>query len=61
MRRMARGAEDFELGPTIVLVDDVIPTLAFEKWLELLDEDEPVDLDLPAAELLAEARDHGEV
>ncbi|MGH9184113.1 MAG: hypothetical protein ACRDZ9_09985 [Acidimicrobiales bacterium] len=58
---MARGAEDFELDPALVLIDDVAITLTFEEWLDLLGGDEPVDLGIPAVELLAEAREHGEV
>lgn len=58
---MVRGAEDFELDPAVVLIDDVAPSLTFEEWLGIVGNDEPVDLGMSAAELLAEAREHGEV
>jgi hypothetical protein len=58
---MARSAEDFELDPAVVPIDDAAPSLTFEEWLNLVAEDDPVDLGVPAAELLAEAREHGEV
>ena len=35
--------------------------MTFEEWLELVATDEPVDLGTSAAELLAEARQSGEV
>lgn len=58
---MARGADDFELDPAVVLIDDGAPSLTFEEWLALLGDDEAVDLGIAAADLLAEARERGEV
>ena len=61
MRPMARGADDFELDPAVVLIDNGAPSLTFEEWLALVGGDEEVDLGIPAADLLAEARERGEV
>lgn len=59
---MARPAEDFEIDPVIVPIEDEEPsTMTFEEWLDLVATDEPVDLGTSAAELLAEARQSGEV
>ncbi len=56
---MAKRAEDQD--PVIVPTNDEEPTMTFEEWLALIDKDEPVDLGISAAELLAEAREAGEV
>lgn len=61
MRRMARDAAELELDPAVVLIDDAPPVFSFEAWLELVGENERVDLGVPAADLLAEARERGEV
>lgn len=50
-----------ELDPAVVLIDDAPPGLTFEAWLELVGEDEEVDLGVSAADLLAEARERGDV
>lgn len=55
---MAKRAEDH--GPVIVPIDDEEPKMTFEEWLALIENDEPVDLGISAAELLAEAREAGE-
>ena len=56
---MARNAEHFD--PVVVLIEDDAPTITFEDWLASLGERERVDLGISAAELLAEARQAGEI
>ncbi|HVF73979.1 MAG TPA: hypothetical protein VM938_02935 [Acidimicrobiales bacterium] len=46
--------------PVIVLIEDDEPTLSFEEWLALLDGDEATEVDVGAAEILREFREHGE-
>lgn len=46
--------------PVIALIEDEEPTMSFEEWLALLDGDEPTDVDVGAAEILREFREHGE-
>jgi hypothetical protein len=58
---MAREAEEFAADPVVVLIEEEAPTMTFEEWLDLVGQDEPVDLGVSAAELLAEARRAGEV
>lgn len=50
-----------DCDPVIVPVDDRKLTMTFEEWLAVIDEDEPVDLGVSAAELLTDAREVGEV
>lgn len=56
---MVRRAEEHD--PAVVLINDEEPSMTFEEWLALIADDEPVDLGISAAELLAEARAAGEV
>ncbi len=56
---MAKRAEDYD--PVVVLIDDDEPKMTIAEWLALIDSREPVDLGISAAELLAEAREAGEV
>ena len=58
---MAKRADDSALDPIIRLIDDDRPRLSMKEWLALIDSREPVDLGISAAELLAEAREAGEV
>ncbi len=58
---MVESAADFELDPAVILIDDAPPAMSFEAWLELVGRDEKVDLGVAAADLLAEARERGEV
>jgi len=58
---MARDTADPELDPAVVLIEDTRPSLTFEEWLELVREDEAVELGIPAADVLSEARERGEV
>jgi hypothetical protein len=46
--------------PAVVLIEDEEPTMTFEEWLALLDGDESTDLDVGAAEILRDFREHGE-
>jgi hypothetical protein len=46
--------------PVIVLIEDDGPTLTLEEWLALVDEDEPTETDVGAAELIREFRERGE-
>lgn len=50
-----------ELDPVVVPIVDSEPTMTLHEWLAALDEREPVELGMSAAQLLAEARDAGEV
>lgn len=44
----------------VVLIEDDEPSMTFEEWLALVDEDEPTDVDVGAAEIIREFREHGE-
>lgn len=57
---VAESASSFEVDPVVVLIDDAEPTMTLEEWFALLDLDEPVELSVSAAQLLAEAREAGE-
>ncbi len=46
--------------PVLVLIDDDEPTMTFDEWLASLALDEPTDVDVGAAEILREIREHGE-
>jgi hypothetical protein len=46
--------------PVIVLIEDEEPMMTFEEWLILLEGDPPTDVDVGAAEILREFREHGE-
>jgi hypothetical protein len=46
--------------PVIVLIEDEEPTMTFEEWLTLLEGDPPTDVDVGAAEIIQEFREHGE-
>jgi hypothetical protein len=51
-----------DVDPTVVLIDDPeIHPLTFNEWLSLVGDNESVDIGISAVELLAEARDHGEL
>lgn len=56
---MARRAEGSD--PVVVPIEDGPTTMSFDEWLALVAADEPVELGITAAELLAEAREAGEV
>lgn len=58
---MAESARSFESDTVVVPIDDAEPTMTLEEWFALVDLDEPVELGVSAAELLAEAREAGEV
>jgi hypothetical protein len=49
------------LDPVVELIEDEEPAMTFEGWLAMLEEREPIDLGVSAAELLSEARQAGEV
>jgi hypothetical protein len=53
---MVKSAEDPAMDPVIRVIEDDRPRLSLGEWLERLRGDEPVDLGISAAELLAEAR-----
>lgn len=57
---MARRAEDFSNDPALVLIKDDEPSMTVDEWLAMLDEDEPTDVDVSAAEILRDIREHGE-
>ncbi|MDQ3756583.1 MAG: hypothetical protein M3394_01880 [Actinomycetota bacterium] len=46
--------------PVIVLIEDEEPSMSLEEWLALLDGDPPSDVDVRAAEVIREFREHGE-
>jgi hypothetical protein len=62
---MARRAED--LPPTVVVIEDEFSTMpddeyrkALDHWLAELDNAEPIDVEVSAAEILRSIREHGE-
>lgn len=57
---MADPAGSFEIDSVVVPIEDE-PTVTLEEWFALVDLDEPVELGVSAAQLLAEAREAGEV
>lgn len=57
---MARRANDSPNDPVLVLIDDEEPTMTFGDWLTSLALDEPSNVDVGAAEILREIREHGE-
>ncbi len=56
---VAKRAE--HLDPVVVQIDDEGPTMSFDEWLAVVADDAPVELGITAAELLAEAREAGEI
>lgn len=60
---MARRAEDVPNDPAIVLVnpDDEVTPERFIEWLDNLQQGEPFDPGVRAADTLREIREHGEV
>lgn len=52
---MARRAEDFELDPVVVPIPDDGEG-SVDEWLASLLHDEPIELPIPAAQLLADVR-----
>ncbi|MEI2637780.1 MAG: hypothetical protein V9F03_02090 [Microthrixaceae bacterium] len=56
---MARRPEDLHAVPTVVLVDEP-PTGDMDSWLASLIRNDPTDLPVTAAELVAEARSESE-
>ena len=58
---VARRTEDIANDPAIVVIDDGNePTMTFDEWLALIDDDEPTEIDLNAADILREFREYGE-
>lgn len=57
---MAGPAQSFETDAVVVPIDDAEPVMSLQEWFALVDLDEPVELGLSAAQLLAEAREVGE-
>lgn len=57
---VAKPASGFDIDPVVVLIDDAEPTMTLAEWFALVDLDEPVELGVTAAQLLAEAREAGE-
>jgi hypothetical protein len=62
---MARRAED--LPPNVVVIEDEFSAMtddeyreALAHWLAELDEAEPIELDVTAADTLRDIREHGE-
>ncbi len=46
--------------PVLVLIDDDEPTMSFDDWLSSLTLGDPTDVNVGAAEILREIREHGE-
>jgi hypothetical protein len=57
---VARRADEFPNDPVLVLIDDDKPTMTFDDWLASLTLGERSDVDVGAAEILREIREHGE-
>ena len=57
---MARRADEVPEDPVLVLIGDDEPTMTFDEWLAGLAPDEPTDVDVGAAEIIREMREHGE-
>ncbi len=62
---MARRAED--LPPTVVVIEDEFSTMAddeyraaLDRWLAELDAADPIDVEVSAADILRNIREHGE-
>ena len=53
---VVKSAEVPATDPVIRVIEDDRPRVSLGEWLERLRGDEPVDLGISAAELLAEAR-----
>ncbi|HUF97157.1 MAG TPA: hypothetical protein VMM60_03435 [Ilumatobacter sp.] len=51
---MARRADDLTSDPAVVVIEE--PSESFDAWLHELQQGEPLDLTVTAAELLAGAR-----
>ena len=65
LSRMARRAED--LPASVVVIEDEYSTMtdeeyreALDRWLAELDDAEPIELDVTAADALRDIREHGE-
>ncbi len=57
---MARNAEDLSADPVIVVINKRDDEGTFDDWRTILADDEPSDVDVDAAEILREIREHGE-
>jgi hypothetical protein len=57
---MARTAEDFSTDPVIVVINEGDDVGTFDDWRAILADDERSDVDVDAAEILREIREHGE-
>ncbi len=57
---MARRADDLPDDPVLVLIDEDEPTVSFDDWLASLTLGDPIDVNVGAAEILREIREHGE-
>ncbi len=59
---MATRPEDFDSGSSIVLIEDPDEDclLPVNEWLAALEDDEPVELEEPAATMLERVREEGE-
>ncbi len=57
---MVRRADELPNDPVLVLIDDDEPTMSFDDWLSSLTLGDPTDVNVGAAEILREIREHGE-
>lgn len=57
---MARRADELPDDPVLVLIDEDEPTMSFDDWLASLTLGEATDVNVGAAEILREIREHGE-
>lgn len=57
---MARRADELPEDPVVVVIEDEEPTMTFDEWLAIVALDEPTDVDVGAAGILREIREHGE-
>ena len=61
------ASRDEDLPPTVVVIEDEFSTMAddeyrkaLDRWLADLDEAEPIELNVTAADTLRDIREHGE-
>ncbi len=59
--RMARRPEEIHKDPAIVILEEDDAGLSWDEWVVALEEDEPIELSVPAAETLREVRAADEV